>query len=127
MLIPGSVNADGEWGEAASLARAIETEMLADKLIELADEDEETTRQRRRTFVAMAKGIINHLKSHMDITVDPGALRATGEMAARLPAADTSFSVLAGQITIAAGALRAASATGIRVPLATKVLSGKVS
>lgn len=127
MLVPGAVNGAGEWVEAASLARAIESEMLADKLLDLAEEDEEATRQRRRTLIALAKGIVGHLRAHMDITVDPGALRATGEAAGQLPVSDASFTVVGNQITIAAGALRAASAAGIRVPHTTKVLAGKVS
>ncbi|MGH7391905.1 MAG: hypothetical protein ACREM3_20975 [Candidatus Rokuibacteriota bacterium] len=127
MLIPGSLSGDGEWVEASSLARAIETAMVADALLDLDDEGEEATRQRRRTFIAMAKGIIDHLKAHMDITIDAGALRTTGETNGQLPAADTSFSLVGSQITISAGAIRAASATGLRVPLATRTLSGKVS
>ena len=127
MLIPGSVDAGGEWVESASLARAIETEMVADKLLELDDETEDATKQRRKTFIAMAKGIINHLKAHLDITIDAGALRNTGETAGQLPAASTNVPVVAGQITIGVGAIRAAADAGIRVPHTTKVLSGKVS
>jgi hypothetical protein len=127
MLIPGSVNAGGDWVEAASLARAIETEMIADDLLDLAEEDEDTTRQRRRTFVAMARAIVSHLRGQMDITIEPGALRATGETAGQLPAGSTSFTVVGNQVTIPAGDIRAAGATGIRIPHVSKTLSGTVS
>ena len=127
MLIPGSLDSSGEWGEAASLARSIEAAMIADDLLDLAEEDEAATKQRRRTFIAMAMGIVNHLRAHLDITIDAGALRTTGETAGQLPAASATFTLVGSQITIGAGAIRAASATGIRLPHSTKTLSGTVS
>ena len=127
MLQPGTLTAAGDWVEAHSLARAIETEMIADALLALDEETPDATLQRRKTFVAMARGIITYFKTHMDITLAVGDLRATGEAGARLPAADKTYSVSAGQVTIGAGSLRAAGDAGVAVPLAAKTLSGKVS
>ncbi|HEX7048858.1 MAG TPA: hypothetical protein VF188_01500 [Longimicrobiales bacterium] len=127
MLRPGSIDGDGEWNEATSLARSIEAEMVAEELIDLDDETPDAARQRRRTLIATARGIIEYFKANMDITVDVGALRDSGESGAALPAAAKSYTVSSGKITIPAGDIRAASATGVRLPLTTKTLSGKVS
>lgn len=127
MLRPGTLDAAGEWVEAQSLARSIEAAMVADGLIDLAEDTDETARQRRRTLVATARGIIDYFKANMDITVDAGALRGTSETAGQLPAADRTFNVVGAQVTIAAGSLRAAGDAGMRVPLAQRTLSGKVS
>lgn len=127
MLNPGSVTSSGEWAEATSLARAIENEMVADELIDLAEDTEEMALQRRRTLAATARGIINYLKANMDVTVDAGALRGTGETAGQLPAANRTFAVVAGQVTINAGQLRGAGEPGMRIPAAARTLSGKVS
>lgn len=127
MLKPGTLTAAGEWVEPTSLARSIETELAADKLIDLDDESEEAMLLRRKSMIAMARGIINYLKTNLDITIEAGALRNTGETGAQLPAAAKTYTVSGGQVSIAAGGLRAASETGLKVPLSTKVLSGRVS
>jgi hypothetical protein len=127
MLQPGTVTASGDWGEATSLARSIETAMVDDGLIDLAEDTDETARSRRRTLAATARGIIDYLKASMDVTVDAGALRGTGEAAGQLPATSRNFAVVGGQVTIGAGALRAAADAGMRVPLTARTLSGKVS
>ncbi|HYJ79560.1 MAG TPA: hypothetical protein VEW03_08175 [Longimicrobiaceae bacterium] len=127
MLRPGTVTGAGEWVEATSLARSIETAMVADGVIDLAEDTEESALSRRRTLAATARGIIDYFKASMDVTVDTGALRNTGEAGSQLPATSRSFTVSGGQITIAAGALRAISDTGVRVPQAARTLAGKVS
>ena len=127
MLNPGSVTSSGEWAEPTSLARAIEDEMVADELIDLAEDTEEMALQRRRTLAATARGIISYLKANMDVTVDAGTLRGTGETAGQLPAANRTFAVVAGQVTIGAGTLRGAAEAGMRIPATARVLSGKVS
>ena len=127
MLLPGTLTGSGEWVEAQSLARSIENEMVADKLIDLDDETEEAMLQRRKTMIAMARGIIIYFKAHVDITIEAGFLRNTGETAGRLPETGKTFTLSGGQITISAGALRDQADSGMKVPLTTKVLAGKVS
>lgn len=123
MLQAGSLDASGEWVEAHSLALAIEAEMVVDALVDLEEETEEAMLQRRRTLIAMARGIVGYLKEQMELHLEPGDLRDTGEADARLPRADAT---LAAGTRIAAGEVRAAADTGVRVPLAAKALAGKV-
>lgn len=126
MMVPGSVDADGEWVEAASLAREIEQQMIAQELLDPDDETEETTTSRRKTFVAISTAAVNHLTSDLEISLNAGDLRAAGETSAQLPRVQKTFEVVAGQVTMNAGGLRGASDGGTPVPLAAKTLAGKV-
>ncbi len=126
MMIPGSLDGNGEWVEANSLARSIEEEMLGDELIDLEEETEEATETRRRTFIALSRAVINHLKGNLEITVSEGDLRSADETDARLPRSNRSFPVVAGEVMIQTGDLRPAGDQGTPIPLTTKTLSGKV-
>jgi hypothetical protein len=126
MMVPGSVNGNGDWVEPTSLARAIENELVAGELVDLAEETEDALLMRRKGLVAMSRGIVNYLKSNLEVVLEAGDLRSSGETSAQLPATAKTFTVSANQITIGAGALRAASESSVRVPLSQKSLVGKV-
>ncbi len=57
-LIPGTLDADGDFVEADSLARSID--------IALPNRPEFGQLERRQLLVAIATGIINYLKAHDD-------------------------------------------------------------
>jgi hypothetical protein len=65
MLKPGSLQGDSL--EAGSMARAIEDAMVAQGVLKLDDETADAAELRRKTFVAIATGVINHLKSNVEI------------------------------------------------------------
>jgi len=68
MLKPGSLQGDSL--EAGSMARAIEDAMVAQGVLKLDDETADAAELRRKTFVAIATGVINHLKSNVEIHVE---------------------------------------------------------
>jgi hypothetical protein len=86
MLVPGSLS-NGNWVESASLARAIETEMVAQGVLDLADETPEAVEQRRKTFVALGRAIVLHLTQHHQLVVAAGALGVEGAVGAQIPSA----------------------------------------
>lgn len=91
MLVPGTLSGE-EWGEAASLARAIEDAMIAGDVINLDDETPDAATQRRKTFIAIATGIVTHFKSNADLVVAAGALGTVGNVGQSLPSADVTLS-----------------------------------
>jgi hypothetical protein len=86
MLIPGSLSGT-DWGQPASMARSIENEMIAAGILALDDETPDATEQRRKTFIALATGIIGHLKSNHELQIAAGALGAQGNPGDNAPAA----------------------------------------
>ncbi len=125
-MVPGSLTAAGEWSEASSLAREIEQQMIGQELINLDDETEEATDNRRRTFIAISTAVINHLTSSLEISLQAGDLRGGGEANARLLRTARDFAVAAGRITINVGDLRPTNDAGTPIPLTAKTLTGKV-
>ena len=126
-MIPGSIDADGDWQQTESLARSIETELVQAEIIDLDDEGEEATLNRRQTLVAMAKGIVNHLRGHLEIELQPGDLRSEAEGGDAVPPAARNFNLQPGnQINIGAGDLVSAAGAGFDVPRTAKTLTGKV-
>jgi hypothetical protein len=69
MLKPGTLSGDAL--EAGSMAQAIELAMIAQGLIDLDEETPDAAENRRKTFIAIATGVINHLKANLDIRVLP--------------------------------------------------------
>ena len=67
MLVAGSIINDALQG--GSMARAIEDAMVAAELIKLDDETPEAALDRRKAFIAIATGIINHLRTNLEIVV----------------------------------------------------------
>ena len=125
MLVAGSLAGD-DWAEPVSLARTIETEMIASDLLSLEDEQAEATESRRKTFIAISSAIVQHLRDRMEIQVPAGAVRDTGSAGAAMPPADRSFAVVGTSVSIAAGSLRASGDIASRVPATTITLTGAV-
>lgn len=67
MLKPGALIGDNL--EAGSMAEAIELAMVAQGLLDLDEETPEAAENRRKTFIAIATGVINHLKGNLQINV----------------------------------------------------------
>lgn len=127
MMIAGSIDADGEWEQSESLARSIETELVLAEILDLAEEGEEAALQRRQSLVALAKGIVHHLRTHLTIELQAGDLRREGEGGKVVPPAARSFTLEAGnKITIGSGNLVSATNAGFDVPRTAKTLTGKV-
>ena len=69
MMAAGSLNSGGEWVEAQSMARAIEESMVADGILSLDDETEDAMKQRRKSMIALARGIITHVTAQAAVSV----------------------------------------------------------
>jgi len=69
------------------MARALEEEMVTAGIIVLDDETPDATEQRRKTFIAMAKAIIRHLKDNHELAFAAGDLGALGNPGESFPAA----------------------------------------
>jgi len=82
-MSPGSIDGSSQWIEASSLARAIEDAMVAAKVINLDKEGSTTTKDRRNSFVAIATGLINYMKTNMELDIAASAL---GPGAGNVPA-----------------------------------------
>ena len=67
MLKPGTLIGDSL--ESGSMARAIEDAMVAQGVLVLDDETPEAAENRRKAFIAIATGVINHIKANLDIAV----------------------------------------------------------
>lgn len=90
MLKPGALN--GETLEAGSMARAIEDAMVALEVIKLDDETPDAAETRRKAFVAIATGVINHLKANLEVVV------TADKFGGGVPAAQTKLLGSAGEI-----------------------------
>jgi hypothetical protein len=88
MMVAGSIDGGSNWVEATSLARAIEDAMVAAGVIDVDKETKDTTRDRRKSFVAIATGLIAYLKANMEITITAGKFGAPGNS---IPAAATTL------------------------------------
>jgi hypothetical protein len=83
-MSPGSIDSGNQWIEQSSMARAIEDAMVAAKVINLDKEASSTTKDRRNSFVAIATGLINYMKTNMELDIAAAAL---GPGAGNVPAA----------------------------------------
>ena len=90
MLKPGALMGDSL--EAGSMARAIEDAMVALDVIKLDDETPDAAENRRKAFVAIATGVINHLKANLEVVV------AANKFGNSVPAAQTKLLGSAGDI-----------------------------
>lgn len=70
MLKPGGLA--GNALEAGSMARAIEDAMVAQGVLDLDEETQDAAEMRRKTFIAIATGVISHLKSQLEVKVAAG-------------------------------------------------------
>lgn len=85
MLKPGTLVGDAL--EAGSMALAIEQAMVAQGLLVLDEEQPEAAENRRKTFIAIATGVINHLKANIEIVVAADKFSA----ASHIPPAETKL------------------------------------
>lgn len=74
MLKPGILLGDAL--EAGSMARAIEDAMVVQGVLQLEDETPDAAEMRRKAFIAIATGVINHLKSNVVVTIPVNKLAA---------------------------------------------------
>ena len=89
MLIPGTII--GNTLQNDSMARAIEDAMVAQGVLQLEDETADAAENRRKVFIAIATGVITHLKGHLDVVV---AVNKFGTV----PAAETTLQGSTGAI-----------------------------
>lgn len=78
MLKPGNPSAAFA---SDTMGYAIEQAMIANEVFDPADDTDEAAEKRRNAVAAIAKGVIDHLKAALEITI------ATNKIAAGLPAA----------------------------------------
>jgi len=64
----------GDALEEGSMARAIEDAMVQQQIVKLEEETAEAAESRRKAFIAIATGVINHLKSNVEIHFAASAL-----------------------------------------------------
>ena len=67
MLNPGRFI--GDTLEAGSMARAIEDQMLLQQLFQADDETAEAAENRRKAVLAIATGVVSHLKANLEIVI----------------------------------------------------------
>jgi hypothetical protein len=80
MLKPGTLVGSGL--ESGSMARAIEDAMVAQGVLNLGDETDDAAEMRRKAFIAIATGVVTHLKAALEVKL------AAGKVSTSLPAAD---------------------------------------
>ncbi len=79
--------------EAGSMARAIEDAMIAQGVLKLEDETEDAAEMRRKAFIAIATGVVNHLKANLEVKV------TANRFAPGSPPADTALRGQDGVVT----------------------------
>lgn len=75
------------------MSRAIEDALVAQGVLNLDDETEDAAEMRRKTFIAIATGVITHLKAGLEVKL------VEDKVAVNLPAADVSIRGQDGAIT----------------------------
>lgn len=75
MLKPGTLQGDAL--EAGSMARAIEDAMVAQGILKLEDETADAAESRRKAFIAIATGVITHLKANVELNFAVAAFGAS--------------------------------------------------
>lgn len=83
MLKPGQLI--GTELEADSMALAIELAMQAQGVYEPDDDTPEAAEKRRKALVAIAQGVVNHLRTHLEIVI------AAQKLGVNLPAAQVKL------------------------------------
>lgn len=90
MLKPGTLIGDAL--EAGSMALAIEQAMVAQGLLDLDDETPDAAENRRKSFIAIATGVVNHLQANLDVLV------AANKFGAGMPVAAQTLRGSAGEV-----------------------------
>jgi hypothetical protein len=91
MLKPGTLVGDAL--QSGSMAEAIELAMIAQGMLDLSEETPEAAENRRKTFIAIATGVINHLTANLDIRV------ATNKFGTGIPAAEVKLRGSSGDVS----------------------------
>jgi len=91
MMFPGSIDKSSNWVEASSLARAVEDAMVSAGVLNLSKEAKATTKDRRKSFVAIATGLVNYLQQNMDILITKAELHDATSVSLEVPTADTTL------------------------------------
>ena len=90
MLKPGTLS--GDTLEAGSMAEAIEQAMVAQGVLDLDAETADAAEMRRKSFIAIATGVIGHLKAQLEIDI------AAAQFGPGIPAAATQLLGSAGAV-----------------------------
>ncbi len=90
MLNPGTLI--GELLEPGSMALAIEQAMVDQGLLVLDEETAEAAELRRKTFIAISTGVIEHLTAQLEIVV------ADDKFALNIPAVQVLLQGAAGEV-----------------------------
>ena len=91
MLKPGTLIGDSLQSD--SMAEAIELAMVAQGVLDLSEETPEAAENRRKAFIAIATGVINHLSTHLEIRV------AANKLAAGMPPAEVKLLGAGGDVS----------------------------
>ncbi|MCC7247446.1 MAG: hypothetical protein IT473_02375 [Lysobacter sp.] len=91
MLKPGTLVGDAL--DVGSMAHAIELAMIAQGMLDLEEETPDAAENRRKTFIAISTGIVNHLKANLDVRV------VQGKFGNSIPAAAATLSGANGDIS----------------------------
>jgi len=83
-LVAGTLSGS-DWVEPESLARSIENAMVAAGILDTNSEPTAAATERRKTFIAIATGVITHLKGHLDLAVSTGALGTLAAVGDQVP------------------------------------------
>lgn len=75
------------------MARAIEDALVAQGVLDLGEEDADAAEMRRKSFIAIATGVIAHLKTNLEVKL------AKDKVSLGLPAADALIRGQDGAIT----------------------------
>lgn len=89
MLKAGSIIGDAL--EAGSMARAIEDAMVSLGVVKLEDETPDVAESRRKAFLGIATGVVNHLLANIEIVISVNKLGT-------VPAAETTLRGSAGEV-----------------------------
>ena len=90
MLKPGTLIGDAL--EAGSMALAIEQALVAQGVLELAEETPDAAEMRRKSFIAIATGVVVHLKANLEVVLN------TNKLAVGMPAAQVKILGSAGEV-----------------------------
>ena len=84
-MVPGSTDGKNNWVESSSLARSIEEAMVSAGILSLSKESHAVAKDRRKSFVAIATGLINYVQQNIEIDFSQGQLRGATDVSQAVP------------------------------------------
>jgi hypothetical protein len=90
-MLAGTLTGGGDWGESASMARAIEEALVSAGVIDLKSDTADAAMQRRKSFIALSTGIITHLTAKLTLTFAAGDLKTSSDAGTAVPSATKSL------------------------------------